>query len=56
MAVTLAEPVSGTERETGMDGVLLADCANCPDEIWSSEGFWPWEHFDTDVAECKEEG
>lgn len=46
-----AEPAPGTEREAGMDGILLAVCRWCDEVIWSGQS-WTWEHVDTDEDLC----
>lgn len=50
-----AEPEPGTERNTEMNGIVLATCLHCGELIWAADGYWDWEHADTEVEECAPE-
>lgn len=50
----VAAPRAGTERLSGIDGVIMAQCVSCDDLIWS-RGFEDWIHIDDDERECAPE-
>jgi hypothetical protein len=46
-----ARPVPGSVVAAALAGSRVAECEDCGDLIWSTDGV-DWEHMDTDEAEC----